>query len=237
MIDAVNPKEAHDRPPEDVGQAFAPVIKVQQNMWLEWARVAIRHRELAAAHRSRALLKQPGWSEALADEMRAGMVAIVAAGASLEALWNYLGPDLMPNEYEAAEQARTDRTLPLPPSVADSVSKLLTMCLGSERVPKPLRRQITELFQLRNAAVHPPKINDVPVLLPAFETSIGAEIVKYGLPAATKAVDDVMLTVWAMLLGEEVEAVAKPWVDMNRAHLPGLMALRGRDNQDGHEGL
>jgi hypothetical protein len=229
MIDAVIHQEAHAEAAVGVGEAYAPMVKIQKNMWLEWARVAIRHRAIAAGHRARAVLKEPEWPEALADEMRAGLVAIVAAGASFEALWNYLGQELMPREYEAAEKARLDRELPAPPPISKSVTSLLTLCLGKERVPKPLRRDIADLFTLRNAAVHPLKINDVPVLLPDFETSVGAEIVKYGLPAANWSVDDVMLKVWTMLLGEDVEDVAKPWVEMNSAHLPGLIALRAVD--------
>jgi hypothetical protein len=225
MIDHVTHQKVHAIPALGVGEAFVPMVKIQKNMWLEWARIAIIHRHLAAAHRARAVLKEPGWGEALADEMRAGMVAIVGAAASLEALWNYLGPDLMPEEHRAAEEARKDRSLPPPKPVAASISRLLTICLGANRVPRRLRGDLQKLFELRNSAVHPPMINDVPVLIRELETSVGAEIVKYGLPAATRYVD-IMLKVWTMLLGDAVEDPAKPWVAMNSGALPGLLALR-----------
>jgi hypothetical protein len=208
-----------------VVKTFAPMVKIQKNMWLEWARIAIVHQQLAARHRRIAAAKGPGWGEALADEMRAGMVTIVAAAASLEALWNYLGPELMPEQYQEAEKARLDRTLPAPTPVATSVARLLIVCLGTERVPRRLRGQLTKLFELRNSAVHPPRIDDVPVLIPELETSVGAEIVMYGLEAATKYAD-VLMNVWSMLLGEEVSGPAKKWATANSGALRTLLALR-----------
>lgn len=170
---------------DDDGNIAADPIRLQTRIefWPMWYQIALEHAELSAKARRDLLVAQEkgdnqGKATAIEDEMRAGLVTIVACAIVWDSVYEIVGSVLTkPPEFNR-RTARWKR-----------IVQVLHrgFCLPNARV-KELREFLRLVFLLRDEGVHPSSKYEDPVLSPITGTGLPASYSRFRAENATEAV-------------------------------------------------
>jgi hypothetical protein len=168
------------------GMTSSLVLEVRIDFWPYWLDIGLEHATQAAAERQRLIGRNDAMpadiASALGAECRAGMVAVVAAAITLDALYATVR-QLGRNEQLEARwaNARTPRHA----RISETLRRQFTT---SNDQARRLHTMVQELFKFRDWAVHPPADFKQPVLHDDLGQGVEWRFVAFGAPNAAKAV-------------------------------------------------
>jgi hypothetical protein len=166
-------------------------VELLVDVWQMWLDISIEHAEIAGQARRALELMVAGRpanergsdvGRLLAEECRAGLVAITAAGFALDNLFSLVrefvpGIEQLESDWRSAKTARHRR-------ISEALRR--TFSIGNAGA-KELHQRVASVFRIRDLGVHPPGHFMAPMFHPVLDSGVEPRFVIFGAPNAVAA--------------------------------------------------